>query len=377
MVPWLPPRRSDATLAMMRGSIWLVLLGVAAGGCDDHQVDCTAAGVVCTLAGTGDAAFNGDGKPAAETALYLPSQVRRGPDGLVYVMDFNNHRLRRIEADGRVTTIAGDGFHAPAIEGVPATESSLENPVDFDFLPDGRIVMVSYHDPRVLRLELDGTLTTIAGGPALAELPGQGDGGPALAARFIELRGIAVAPDGAIYLADAGAHRIRVVRGTMVSSAAGSTRGFDGDGGAATASMLDTPSALAFGPDGTLYVADSANCAVRQIAADGSISTVAGTGAPGFSGDGQLAVNAELSHPEGIALADDGTLYIADRFNSRLRSVGLDGTITTIAGTGERGYNGDGDAHVTQLGYTARIQVDGDKLLFGDQTNNLVRTLAR
>ncbi len=354
--------------------LWPIALGGAATvGCtpDAGTDPCGAAGVpgtLCTIAGNGDEGFNGDGLPASETELYLPSQVRRGPDGLVYIMDFNNHRLRRIEADGTMTTIAGDGFHAGAVEGVPAPESPLENPIDFDFLPDGRVVFVSYHDPRVLLIDHDGTLRVLAGASDAGERGDEGDGGPPLFARFIELHGIAVAADGTIYLADTTANRIRVIRDGTIDTIAGigGTGGYSGDGGPALAAALHDPTALALDGSGSLFVTDSINCVVRKIAPDGTISTVAGNGPDG-----------DLSHPEGIAVSPDGTLYVGDRFHSMIRRVTPDGTLTTIAGTGTRGSIGNGGPAVdAELGYVARIQLDGDgDILIADQTNATVRRL--
>lgn len=352
---------------------WLFPLAACLGwGCTPAADPCAEGvpGTLCPVAGTGKSAFNGDGKPAAETSFFLPSQVRRGPDGLLYVMDFNNHRLRRIEADDTVTTIAGDGFHAGAVEGIPATDSPLENPVDFDFLPDGRIVFVSYHDPRVLLLDHDGTLKVIAGTIFAAERGNEGDGGPATFARFVELHGIAVAPDGTIYVADAPANRVRVIAtdGTIRTFAGAGSRGYTGDGGAAVAATFDGPTALALDAEGSLYISDSLNCVIRKVTSDGTITTVAGSG----PGEGS-----ELSHPDGIAVAPDGTLFIGDRLHSLVRQVSPDGTLSTIAGTGTRGLSGDGGpALEAELGYVSRVQLDTDGgLLIADQTNGSIRKL--
>ncbi len=328
-------------------------------------------GTLCPIAGTGELGFNGDGLPARETSFFLPSQVRRGPDGLLYIMDFNNHRLRRIEADDTVTTIAGDGFHAGAIAGAPATDSPLENPIDFDFLPDGRIVFVQYHDPRVMIIDSDGVLRVIAGDVDSGERGDEGDGGPPLFARFIELHGVVVLPDGAIVVSDAGANRLRIIRGgvdgTITTLAgAGGLNGYAGDGGPALDAKFAEPSALAFDAAGNVFVTDNINCVVRKIAPDGIITTVAGTGLGG-----------DLSHPDGIAVAPDGTLFVGDKGHAMVRKVAPDGTLTTIAGTGTRGLKGDGGPALdAELGYVSRVQLDRDgSLLIADQTNSALRRL--
>jgi hypothetical protein len=359
----------------------VLLLGIAAGaaGCASAP-ECEGGppGTVCPVAGDGETAFNHDGLSAADTAFYLPSEIRRGPDGLLYVMDFNNMRLRRISATGVVSTIAGDGFHAGATEGVSATQSSLENPIDFDFLPDGRVIFVSYHDPRVLMIDSDGTLVKLAGNFQPGVIGNEGDGGPATEAQFLELAGIAAAPDGTIYLADDMAHRIRVIRNGVVDTLAGTgIAGYQGDGGPAAIAAINGPSALALDAAGTLYFTDALGHVVRKIASDGTIDTVAGTGSRGYAGDDARAIDAQLYGPDGIAVASDGTLYIGDKFNSRVRRIAPDGTITTIGGTGTRGMSGDGGpARAAQFGYVSRVQLDrnGD-LLISDQTNSCIRKI--
>ena len=361
--------------------LWcLAVFGVAAGCGSDGPDACAkhVPGTVCAVAGTGELAFLRDGLPAPETALYLPSEVRRGPDGLLYIMDFNNMRLRRIEADGTIQTIAGDGFHAGATEGALATDSSLENPIDFDFLPDGRVVFISYHDPRVLMIDTDGTLRKLAGDAQQGLRGDEGDGGPPELAQFIQLTGIAVAPDGTIYLSDDSAHRVRVIRNGTIDTLAGTSEpGYQGDGGPARNASLNAPSALALDAAGNLYISDTYNCIVRKVSPDGMISTVAGARHRGFSGDGSRATAAELADPSGIAVATDGTLYIGDRLNHRVRKVAPDGTISTIAGTGSPGLSGDGGPAIdAEFGYVSRVQLDTDGgLLVSDQTNSCIRKI--
>lgn len=331
-------------------------------------------GTLCPVAGTGAIGFNGDGLPATETELNLPSEVRVGPDGRIYIMDFNNFRLRVIREDGLVETVAGSGVHGIANTGVPAEDSPLENPIDFDFLPDGRLVLVSYHDPRVLVLEEDGRLHAIAGTGTVAD---SGDGGPALEAEFEQLDGIAIRPDGAIYVSDSLAHRVRLIEDGTVRTVAGTgERGYFGDGGPGTEAALYWPTALALDGAGNLYITEKLNGVVRRLAPDGTITTVAGTGRLSFSGDGGPATEASLQWPDGVAVAEDGTLYVNDGANFRVRRITPDGIIETVAGRGAKGLAGvGGPALEAELGYLSRVQLDGDTLLVVDQSNSCVLRL--
>lgn len=334
-------------------------------------------GRVCAIAGTGELAFNRDGLPPEETHLFLVSAARRGPDDRVWIMDFNNQRLRVIDDGGLVQTIAGNGFHAFAAADTPAIDSPLENPIDFRFLSDGSVVFVSYHDPRVLTIDADGVLRSLAGqADGVVGLEGdEGDGGPALEALFMQLDGIAIGPYDEIWVSDSLANRVRLVKDGMIDTVAGNgSMVSSGDGGPGTEAGLYWPSALELDPDGNLFIAETHGHRVRRLAPDGTITTIAGTGVPGREGDGGPAVLAQLDQPYGLALDDDGTLYIADRGNFCIRAVAPDGTIDTIAGTGHEGLAGDGGpAMRARFGAMARLGLDDDGLLVADQGNSVVR----
>jgi sugar lactone lactonase YvrE len=358
--------------------LWALLVGP---GCDDDpRPPCeSVAGNVCRLVGTGEIGFNGDGLLPEETDLYLPSSVRRGPDDRIYLMDFNNHRLRTIGDDGLMRTVIGNGFHAIADTSAPALASPLENPIDFAFDSAGRAVFVSYHDPRVLVLGEDDTLRSIAGAGdgVVGTLGNEGDGGPATDALFIQLDGIAIGPDDTIYVSDSLANRVRRIQGGIVETVAGNgEQGYSGDGGPGVEAALSWPSALELDPAGNLYIAETRNHVVRRLAPDGTIDTIAGDGIAGFSGDGGPAEHAQLDQPYGLALGEDGTLYVADRGNFRVRRIAPDGTIDTLAGNGERDLSGDGGpAERASFGYLARLSLDGDGLLVTDQSNSVARRI--
>ncbi len=343
------------------------------GPCEDP-----APGVVCTIAGTGAYGFNREGLPATESDMYLPSSVRRGPDGRIYVMDFNNQLLRVIDENGLFQTVAGNGFHALADTSVPAVDSPLENPIDFTWDPDGLLVFVSYHDPRVIQIDADGNLVTLAGDGEVGIRGDEGDFEDPLVARFIQLDGIAIADDGTIYVSDSLANRVRMLRDGTIQTVAGTEReGYSGDGGPATMAQLHWPSALALRDDGTLLIADTRNNVVRALSPDGTIDTIVGTGEAGFAGDEGPALEAQLNQPYGLAVADDGTLYISDRENFRVRQVDPDGTIHTIAGNGTNDFTGDGGpALEAAFGHVGRISLDqGEALLVADQSNSCARRI--
>jgi outer membrane protein assembly factor BamB len=347
-------------------------LALAGAGCGEP---CGAPGDICRVAGTGERAFNGDGHDATDTAFYLPSAVRQGPDGRVYVMDFNNMRLRVVEDDGTMGTFAGSGVHYYAATGGPATESPFENPIDFAFEPSGETLLVSLHDPRVLRIDAGGILRLVAG---IGDEGDSGDGGPALSARFTELHGVAAAPDGTIVVADGSANRVRVITpdGTIEAFAGTGESGYAGDGGPATEALLRRPTALAIDAGGAVYIADADNHVVRRVDPDGIITTVAGTGERGSDGDGGPATAARLAVPEGVAVAADGTLYIAEWQGNRVRAVAPDGTITTLAGRGSPGLTGDGGpALEATLDGPARLSLAGDRLYVADQRNGCARVV--
>lgn len=333
-----------------------------------------AAGEICTVAGTGDRGFNG-AKDALETFLYLPSDVRFDARERMHVVDFNNMMIRRYEDDGLLAPIAGVGVHAYATDGSEAAQSPLENPNALAIADDDTLYIIELHGTRVLQVDPDGWLTVYAGSPQSPGYEGyEGDGGPAREAALTESHGLALASDGTLFIADTGNHAIRRVDpdGTIDTLAGSGTPGAE-DGIGAEA-RFDEPRHLAW-HDGVLYVADMGNHRVRAIEVEtGAVSTLAGT-TGGYGGDGGPAADAMLLDPYGVAVADDGTVFVAEFGNHTVRAIDTDGTIRTVAGTGGRsGDTGDGGpAADALLSRPQQVGVRGDDLYIVDTFNDVIR----
>jgi streptogramin lyase len=221
-----------------------------------------------------------------------------------------------------------------------------------------------------------GTVTRYAGTGADGF---SGDGGPAESASFSSPLGLTYGPDSALYVVDYGNNRIRRVGsdGRVTTVAGNGVWGYSGDGGRATAAALKSPSGIAFGPDGSMYIADANNMRIRRVSPTGQISTVAGNGGQGFAGDGGPAVAAQLNFPHAVAVTSEGVLYFSDFFNYRIRRITPDGTVMTVAGSGRRGADGDGGpATEASLGQVYSIAVAPDGRVFlADRDSNAVRVI--
>lgn len=277
-----------------------------------------------------------------------------------------NGTSRKSEDVGSIiNTVAGT--NAGFVEGGVATAIGI-SAEKLAFAPDGTMYIVSTSH-RVLRLGLDGTVTTVAGTGVHGF---GGDGGPAIQAQLDEPRGIAIGPDGTVYIADTLNHRIRKVspEGTISTIAGTGSIGFSGDEGPADLAQLSYPEDVAVDNNGDVYVADTSNHRIRQITTDGRIVTIAGSGIAGYAGDNDFAGLARLKLPRGLAATPDGTVYIADTGNHRVRKVSADGIITTVAGDGTEGFNGDGVATQTHLSMPNDVVVDTEGNVFIAEPGN-------
>jgi sugar lactone lactonase YvrE len=244
--------------------------------------------------------------------------------GTLYIADWNNNRVRRVGTDGTITTVAGSGTAGYSGDGGPATQAQLANPAGVAVDNTGTLYIIDQVNQRVRRVSTDGTITTVAG----TGIPGfAGDGGLATHAQVANPGGVAVDNTGTLYITDEGNNRVRRVGtdGTITTVAGSGTAGYAGDGGPATHAQLANPAGVAVASTGTLYIADFGNQRVRRVSTDGTITTVAGTGTAGYSGDDGPATHAHLASPAGVAVASTGTLYIADFGNQRVRRVSTDG----------------------------------------------------
>ena len=328
---------------------------------------------VMTTAGTGTMGSTGDGGPATEARVGWVRGLDTAADGSLYLADTTSNRIRRIDADGVITTVAGGGSSLG--DGGKATEARLTTPHGVAVAPDGTLYIADSGQNRLRRVDTEGIITTVAGTGALAST---GDGGPAVEAALHEPWGVVLSPDGSIYVTTPAVGRVRRIGPDgIIDAFAGGGPTF-GDGGPATRAQVD-PQGLAVGPDGVLYLTDTRRNRVRRVGLDGTITTLAGSELPcnalGGCGDGGPATDARLNHPHDVDVAADGTIYIADSHTHRIRRVGSDGIITTLAGTGLGSYGGDGGpataAHMNQA-FSVAVAPDGS-VYFGDTGNNRVR----
>ena len=332
--------------------------------------------VIETIGGTGVAGRSGDGGPALAAEINHPRGIALLPDGSIVFAEPYGHTVRRIAPDGTIATIAGTGAAGFSGDGGPATQAQLDFVHGVSLTPDGAILVADTWNDRIRRLEPDGTIRTVAGSGASGY---GGDGGTAVEAAIDDPRGVAALPDGGFLIPDTNNERVRRVwpDGTITTVAGTGEAGFSGDGGPATAARIDQPFAATPLPDGGFLIGDSGNARIRRVWPDGTITTVAGTGVEGHSGDGGPAVEAEISAVSSIALTPDGGYVFAEPYRYAVREVGPDGTIETIAGTAVAGFSGDGgpaaEARLDQPKALA-VRPDGS-ILVGDAANNRIRLL--
>ena len=329
---------------------------------------------ITTIGGNGIASGSGDGGPATQATLNTPASIAIDTSGNVYVADAFNHRVRKIAPDGVITAFAGTGQAGADGDGAQARDAQLRSPLGVAVDEAGNLYIADTYNHRIRKVSTDGTISTIAG---TGESGFGGDGGAGTGAMLSYPTGIAVAGDGTLYIADTRNHRVRrlAADGTISTVAGTGAAGFTGDGGPAALARLNSPRDVAVSPEGALYIVDRENRRIRMVDGDGVITTVAGTGSSGFSGDRGAATQANLRAPYGVAVDPNGNIYIADTFNHRVRKVAPDGSIATVAGSDQFGYSGDGwGAGFAALHYPLSVAVDiAGNLYIADTFNHRIR----
>jgi RHS repeat-associated protein len=296
-----------------------------------------AGGVISKFAG-GLCSTAGDGGLATQAGLGNVNGLSAASDGSVFIMDGSTgaNRVRKVSPDGIISTFAGNGQIGFSGDGGPATQATFGvlGPTHGSIGPDGSLYVVDLRNGRIRKIDTNGVINTVAGN---GQVGFSGDGGSATLASLNLLNGsgLAIAPDGSLYISDSGNDRIRKVTldGNITTIAGTGVGGFSGDGGPASQARLNSPSGIAIASDGSLYIADSANRRIRKVSPDGIISTVAGNGLSASTGDGGNALQASLI-PNDIAVGPDDSLIIVETNNRRIRRVRIDGIISTIAGGG-------------------------------------------
>ena len=318
-----------------------------------------------------------DGGPATEAVLSNPTGICIGPDGRIYFADTQHQFIRTIDPiTGIIETIAGCGGRSYGGDNGPAREAYFYNPADVSVDDQGRAVIADSINGYVRRVDEDGIIRAVAGTGLGFD---QGDGGPAVSASFISPRSVAHGSNGDIYIGD-GVGRIRKIdagNGIITTVAGVGIIGYAGDSGPATEARIGSPSAIRFDGAGNLYFVDTSRHVVRKVDTDGIISTVIGNGVRGFSQDGTAAVDASLDRPKGLAVSTNGTIYVSDSCNNRVRTLTPDGTIRTVAGCETPGDAGDGGpAGEASLNEPGGLALYGnDVLLICDTLNNRIKAV--
>ena len=336
-----------------------------------------SAQIITTIAGNGTWSYSGDNGQATAAELKTPSEVTLDAVGNIYIADYDNNRIRKINSLGIITTIAGTGVGGFSGDGGQATAAKLRQPEQVVFDASGNMYIADTGNERVRKVSTAGVITTIAG---IGGTGFNGDGIPATAAQLYSPEEVALDASGNVYISDYFNNRIRKVNtlGIISTVAGNGTGGFNGDGGQATDAQFNGPG-VTIDATGNIFIADYANHKIRMINTLGIVNTIAGTGTAGFSGDGGLATNAQIFNPWSIAIDAIGNLYFADFANARVRMINTLGIISTVAGNGTGGFGGDGGiATNAELRNPNGVAIDASmcNLYIDDVSNNRIRKVS-
>lgn len=318
----------------------------------------------------------GDGKKATEVVLTLVDGVAVDPEGNIFISHRSKNRIRKISKDGRIATVAGNGTAGYSGDNGPAWKASFNFPAGLCLNPEGHLFVADRNNHRVRRIDTSGIVTTVAG-TGRADMGG--DGGPATQANLNYPSDLVCDEKGNLYISDRSNNRIRKVdaRGIITTVAGMGPPDFGGDFGLAVDALLKYPFGIDLDRKGNLYIADRGNNRIRKVDPQGIITTVAGEGTHFFSGDYGPATRASLAYPTDVAVDDKGNLYIADRNNNRIRRVDPLGIMTTLVGVGSYDYNGDNEiASETTLHLPFALALSRDnRLIIVDRNHFRVRSL--
>jgi len=295
--------------------------------------------IITTVAGTGTQGYSGDGGQATNAAFYYPYGVAFDIAGNLYIADGENNCIRKINTSGVVTTIVGNGTGGYGGDGGQATAAQLYQPISITIDNAGNLYIADDLNSRIRKVNTSGIITTIAGTGTQGY---SGDNGQATAAMINTPVGLAFDAMGNLFITEEEGYRIRKVNtnGIITTIAGTGTAGYSGDNGFATSAQLNTPIEITFDNKDNLYFADETNNRIRKINTAGTITTIAGIGTQGYSGDGGTATLAQLNNPFGIVTDVAGNIYFSESWNNIVRKVDTLGIITTIAGTGAGASNG-------------------------------------
>ncbi|UAY53234.1 NHL repeat-containing protein [Ferruginibacter albus] len=333
---------------------------------------------ISTIAGTGVDDYSGDGSSATSATLFGPTGICTDTTGNIYIADNANHVIRKINTSGTITTIAGNNKPGYFGDNESATSAELNFPYRLCIDGIGNIYFSDQQNSVIRRIDANGIITTIAGNGTKGF---SGDGGLATEAQLNDPLGIAIDSIGDLYIAEGYNQRIRKINtsGVITTIAGNGDRGYAGDGNAAIQAELNAPTGIAVDNSGNIYFTEELNNDVRKIDTSGIITTVAGNQTKGYSGDGSLATNAQLNAPLGISIDANNNLYITDASNFVVRKITTDGIITTIAGTGNQSNSltGNGQAIQINLGSPNGIAVDATGNVYvTDAGQNVIRKIS-
>lgn len=337
----------------------------------------TPDGIITTVAGNGTAGFSGDGGPALDATLNFPAGLALDRADNLYIADRNNHRIRKVSPDGIITTVAGTGTADFGGDEGPALVAHLHLPSDVEVGPNDHLYISDRSNNRIRKIDTNGIITTVAG-RGLAGFGG--DFGLAINAFLKYPFGIALDRHGNLYIADRGNNRVRKVdsQGMITTLAGDSMHSFGGDYGPAAYSNLAYPTDVVVDEKDNVYIADRNNNRIRKIDGQGVITTLMGTGDTDFNGDNEIAPETSLHLPFALAIHPDNKLVVADRSHFRVRSVGLKNYIvTTVAGNGRSLFKGDGGPGTgATLNTPSGLVIDShNNILFADLQHHRVRKI--